>query len=295
MAGDWIKMRGNLWDDPRVAKLADLTNSNEAMVIGALYWLWATADQHTEDGKIPDLSERAIDRKTGLAGFASALISVGWLEINGDGVQIPGFEKHNGQSAKKRCQTARRVSKLVAANAINQPNNTNTNAPSVSKSVRPALAREEKRREEKEKTGGEREQAQTPEVGEHPAEAGPPPPAQFPPEYRDVIAKNRPDLARGAELVWNLFCEHYPAQKRTPARWEKWVNEEKKPGQGVPAFGLGHGHDPWHTPELDPDSKASVEALGIARGLGRWDGMKETFLAYKKRVRNPVLEGEKCL
>ena len=43
MAGDWIKMRGNLWDDPRVAKLCDLTDCGEAQIIGKVsYWLWAT-------------------------------------------------------------------------------------------------------------------------------------------------------------------------------------------------------------------------------------------------------------
>ena len=79
MAGDWIKMRGNLWDDPRVSKLVDLTGSSEAAVIGALYWLWATADQHTEDGCMPGLNLRQIDRKTGVPGFAAAMVEIGWI------------------------------------------------------------------------------------------------------------------------------------------------------------------------------------------------------------------------
>ena len=62
MAGDWIKMRGNLWDDPRIASLCDATDQPEAMVIGGLYWLWAMADQHTEDGTLPGLTLKAIDR-----------------------------------------------------------------------------------------------------------------------------------------------------------------------------------------------------------------------------------------
>ena len=77
MAGDWIKMRGNLWDDPRVAKLCDLTGQAEAAVVGALYWLWATADQHTEDGSMPGLTLRQIDRKTGVQGFAAGLVQIG--------------------------------------------------------------------------------------------------------------------------------------------------------------------------------------------------------------------------
>ena len=77
MAGDWIKMRSNLWDDPRIAKFCDVTDQPEAMVVGALYWLWATADQHSEDGMMPGLTLRSIDRKTGIKGFGDALVAAG--------------------------------------------------------------------------------------------------------------------------------------------------------------------------------------------------------------------------
>ena len=79
MAGDWIKMRSNLWDDPRVARMCDLTNERESAIVGGLYWLWATADQHSEDGIMLGLTLRAIDRKTGIPGFGEALVSAGWL------------------------------------------------------------------------------------------------------------------------------------------------------------------------------------------------------------------------
>lgn len=109
MSAEWIKMRGNLWDDPRVGKIVDLTGAQEAMVVGALYWLWATADQHTEDGFMAGMTLRQLDRKTGLQGFGAALVAIGWIECSDEGVQISGFEEHNGSSAKKRLMTARRV------------------------------------------------------------------------------------------------------------------------------------------------------------------------------------------
>lgn len=115
MAGDWIKMRGNLWDDPRVARLCDETDSNESSVIGGLYWLWATADQHTEDGVMPGLTIRQIDRKTGIQGFGAALCLIGWLIDGADGVQIVRFEEHNGKSAKRRCSES--VRKMSARDA----------------------------------------------------------------------------------------------------------------------------------------------------------------------------------
>ena len=75
MAGDWIKMRTNLWDDPRVARLCDLTDQSEAAVIGGLYWLWMTADQRI-------LAAREIDTETGTPGFASAACRAGFLYGN---------------------------------------------------------------------------------------------------------------------------------------------------------------------------------------------------------------------
>lgn len=157
MAGDWIKMRSNLWDDPRVTRLADLTDTSEAAVIGGLYWLWSTADQHSVDGVMPGLSTKGVDRKTGIAGFGQALCDIGWLQDGTDGVQIPHFEEHNGDSAKKRCQTAKRVAKSKTGNVdsvSDQAQNaqdanakvTLTALPETQNSDSPALPRE---REEK--------------------------------------------------------------------------------------------------------------------------------------------------
>lgn len=144
MAGDWIKMRTNLWDDPRVTRLCDLTDQGEAAVIGGLYWLWAMADQHTEEGFLPGLTPRAIDRKTGVPGLGGALIEIGWVEEQDGGLRIVSFEEHNGASAKKRCTTAKRVANHRSGNgdvthgALQQSNY----------GVTGALAREEKSREE---------------------------------------------------------------------------------------------------------------------------------------------------
>lgn len=140
MAGDWIKMRGNLWDDPRVARICDDTDQAEAAVIGGLYWLWATADQHSEDGIMSGLTLRAIDRKTGIRGFGEALMAIGWIADHPEGVRIVRFDEHNGASAKKRCQTAKRVANHKADNA----KVTLTALPEENNSVSDALPREEK-------------------------------------------------------------------------------------------------------------------------------------------------------
>lgn len=115
MSGDWIKMRVNLWDDPRVASICDRAAISEAAAIGALYWLWTTADQHSTDGAMAGLTPKSIDRKTGIAGFADAVRAVGWLEDTADGVQIVRFDEHNGKSAKRRCSES--VRKMSARDA----------------------------------------------------------------------------------------------------------------------------------------------------------------------------------
>jgi hypothetical protein len=108
MAGDWIKMRGNLWDDTRVARICDLTSKREAEVIGGLYWLWTMADEQSYDGSLIGLSTATIDRKTGVKGLGEALLSIGWMEEIPEGLSIVRFDEHNGASAKRRALEAKR-------------------------------------------------------------------------------------------------------------------------------------------------------------------------------------------
>ncbi|MEW6022833.1 MAG: hypothetical protein AB1807_11905 [Pseudomonadota bacterium] len=139
-------MRTNLWDDPRVSQLCDLTDQHEAAVIGGLYWLWATADEHSSDGLLHGMTIRAIDRKTGIPGLGNALVTVGWLSDNGDSVTVSRFDEHNGASAKQRAQTAKRV-----ANHKGNAKVTQAALPKADDTVTGALPREDKRREEAEK------------------------------------------------------------------------------------------------------------------------------------------------
>lgn len=145
MAGEWIKVRTNLWSDPRVSQLCDLTDESKAAVVGALYWLWSSADEHTQDGHMPGLSLKGIDRDSGIKGIGAALVAIGWLDDTAGGVTLIRFEDHNGASAKNRAQTAKRV-----ANHKGNAKVTPAPLPKQQESVSTALPREEKRREEKE-------------------------------------------------------------------------------------------------------------------------------------------------
>lgn len=144
MAGDWIKMRGNLWDDPRVSALVDATDSSEAAIVGGLYWLWATADQHTENGFMPGLTLRQIDRKTGVPGLGQALVDIGWLTVADDGVTIENFTDHNGTSAKTRAVDAKRK---ATVRDVSEKSRTKTGK-AADKSGGKSELEKEKRREE---------------------------------------------------------------------------------------------------------------------------------------------------
>ncbi len=155
MAGDWIKMRGNLWDDPRVSAICDATDQPEAAVVGALYWLWATADQHTEDGLMPGLSLRQIDRKTGVQGFGQAVCDVGWLADHPEGVRILRFDEHNGASAKRRAGDAQRKANGRNVSASDADKSRTGSGQTADELRRIAELEEEKRREEQKKGVGE--------------------------------------------------------------------------------------------------------------------------------------------
>lgn len=231
MAGDWIKMRGNLWDDPRVARICDLTDSGEAAVIGALYWLWSTADQHTEDGCMPGLTLRQIDRKTGLQGFGAALVEIGWLRDDPQGVVIANFEEHNGASAKKRCQTAQRVAKARSSNAQETQQSEVGNAQSVTG----ALAREEKRREEEQIPSllTQAPARQTPDGPQLALVDAPKPRAKTVPDcpHQAILAlwaEVLPALPQHNPEMWNgTRADHLRARWRETAASKGWESESE--------------------------------------------------------------------
>lgn len=147
MAGDWIKMRIDLADDPAVIGLAGALKINEDEVVGKLHRLWSWADKHTSSGFVPHITAKWIDRHLEKNGFASKMQAVGWLVITTEGVTFPSFDRHNGKSAKSRAENTER-----ARNSRNGRYESVTNSERLSQEKRDEnVTREEKRREEKSK------------------------------------------------------------------------------------------------------------------------------------------------
>lgn len=165
----WIKMRTNLATDGRVVSIARAVRCKPTMVLGALFILWSIADGQTEDGSLPGHDAASIDHAVGVKGFSDALSAVGWLDIQPAGVTIPRFTDHNGASAKRRAEDAKRKGETRKPRP--QPvRNVSAECPQPSgRFAELEERREEKRREEP--FGGPNGGDADPSVGE----ASPPP------------------------------------------------------------------------------------------------------------------------
>jgi len=129
----WIKVEHETIDKPEVLEMAEMLGTSADEVFGKLFRVWCWFDLQSIDGNAGGVTgnalKRFIDRLVSSQGFAASMEKVGWLTDTG----MPNFNNHNGESAKKRAVTNKRVKR-------------HRNADDVTKAF------PEKRREEKIKT-----------------------------------------------------------------------------------------------------------------------------------------------
>lgn len=115
MAGDWIKVRVDLADDPAVLAMAEALQLPEPCIVGYLVLLWSWASRHCNDGTVTGVTLEKLATVTKRPDLAPAMIAAGWLEYSTDGprplIRFPAWDRHNSQSAKSRALTTRRVAK----------------------------------------------------------------------------------------------------------------------------------------------------------------------------------------
>ena len=104
MAGDWIKMGKDLLTHPKVVRMSSALRADRLRTVGGLFAVWCLFDTHSADGQLSGYTPEALDELVGFPGISSAMESVGWLSHDEEGVFLPRFEEHNGQSAKRRAQ-----------------------------------------------------------------------------------------------------------------------------------------------------------------------------------------------
>ncbi|NBM04520.1 DnaT-like ssDNA-binding domain-containing protein [Proteus sp. G2671] len=109
MASSWIKVEVITPDKPEIYQIAEILNIDPDAVLGKLIRVWSWADLQTLDGNAGNVTKSVIDRITFITGFADALITVGWMKNDNGKLVLPNFDRHNGESSKKRALTNRRV------------------------------------------------------------------------------------------------------------------------------------------------------------------------------------------
>lgn len=201
VAGEWLKFEKATPDKPEVFAIATHLDIDPDAVVGKLIRVWSWFDTHTMDGNAVSVTSALLDRVAGVTGFVRAMERVGWICVTPDGVSLPNFDRHTGETAKGRALTAKRASEHRAK----------SNAASVTSTVTPALPREEKRREEEKQ-----------EANASLSPAGDPPPSKV------------PDCPHEAILA--LYHELLPANPRIKT-WDgnraatlrtRWREDEKR-------------------------------------------------------------------
>lgn len=107
MADFWVKIEKSTPDKPEIFEIAELLNLDPDAVMGKLVRVWCWLDSNSENGHIKSVTPVLINRLTNCDGFADAMRTVGWLDEN----EIPNFDRHLGENAKKRAKDAERKRK----------------------------------------------------------------------------------------------------------------------------------------------------------------------------------------
>lgn len=107
----WIKVETHLSNKSEIIRIALRLDTSRHEAVGLCLEFWSWADIETEAGCLPHFTPEMIDQIIDRAGFAAALIEVGWLVIDGSDLIIPNFKRHNGLSAKRRAADAKHRAK----------------------------------------------------------------------------------------------------------------------------------------------------------------------------------------
>lgn len=193
MAGDWLKIEASTPDKPEVFEIATQCKISTADAFGRLFLVWRLFDQHTESGNASNVTWAYLDHVVGVSGFAEAMHAVGWLEGGSDGaagVTLPNFARHNGNTAKNRALTAKRV-------ATHKKRKANDEVTDI------ALPREEKRRSKR--------TSPSPSLNGHKRK----------PETQ------APDAFEITEPMWSWATEQGVAHERVEAETAKFLDHHK--------------------------------------------------------------------
>jgi len=119
MAVDWMQMEKRTINKPEVHRIASILKINRYEAFGRLFAVWTFFDDNSTDGIVQNTDRSIIDALADKEKFADAMIAVGWLREEGNAMIMTNFLKHNGESAKARALTQKRVASKRARDERN--------------------------------------------------------------------------------------------------------------------------------------------------------------------------------
>ena len=223
MAGDWIKMRADLLTHPKVVRMMSALKADKFRIVGGLMSVWCLFDAHSEDGRLSGYTPELLDTMVAWDGFAAAMVSIGWLHVGAnESLELPRFDAHNGQSAKRRAQDADR-----------KREGRKTSASDADKK----RTREEKRREEK-KEQEEQKQEPLPPPAATKMATSLPKDWKPGPEQIAQAKESRPDVDVALEA--QKFVDYWIAKGGKEGRkldwdatWRNWIRNARGVARGA--------------------------------------------------------------
>lgn len=224
MAGDWLKIECNTPDKPEVIGIADILGIPPTQAFGGLFMIWRWFDQHTTEGNASFVTKVTVDRLSGVTGFADAMVRVGWLLVADNGsITLPHFDRHNGETAKQRALTAKRVAKTKAkSNATGNDSGNGVGNGAGNDPVTPkALPREDKNSKPPLPPKGRRSAIEFKTFLQNCKESGEKPISGYQPVF-DYC--RRVDLSEDLMMLcWNEFYRrHAPGGVSEDKRYKDW-------------------------------------------------------------------------
>lgn len=108
----WIKIETHTPDKAEIRHLARLCHCSQAEAFLAFFRVLVWLDEQTEDGHVAFFTAEDADDIAGVKGIGAALEEVRWITFSPGGAVVSNWDRHNGQSAKRRCLDAERSRRL---------------------------------------------------------------------------------------------------------------------------------------------------------------------------------------
>ena len=180
MLRDWVKMRTDLYRDPKVILMADMLlkssgrdgdvtrgatrNVMRNATVGALVTVWGvlrhSGRRDGDDLVIPKAQLTVIDGIAEMAGMGEAMAFVGWAKASSDGVRLPEFFAENNvdPSDDSRAKAAERQRRYRRNKSVTGDGDSDVTGDVTGDGK--GDAREEKRREEVDSSNTETQEPQ---------------------------------------------------------------------------------------------------------------------------------------